>query len=176
MVTLTERVNISAPYEKLESWILNFREEFVKWSPYHIECDMYDGGYQVGNRIRFREIVMNLDYNVTGIITECDQDKDHFRIIFQSVKKTALIIFEGQRTETGCWFSHTEKFGLMTPVFGPVMNFLLFKILFRKKADWQLIRDDMILDNRYLTEILTKGKYPDRLPSEKLVAGIEVQQ
>lgn len=59
MVTLTESVNIPAPYEKLESWILNFREEFVKWSPYHIECDMYDGGYQVGNRIRFREIVMN---------------------------------------------------------------------------------------------------------------------
>ena len=45
MVTLTESVNISAPYEKLESWILNFQEEFVKWSPYHIECDMYDGGY-----------------------------------------------------------------------------------------------------------------------------------
>ena len=59
MVTLTESVNIPAPYEKLESWILNFREEFVKWSPYHIECDMYDGGYQVGNRIRFREIVMD---------------------------------------------------------------------------------------------------------------------
>ena len=45
MVTLTESVIIPAPYEKLESWILNFREEFVKWSPYHIECDMHDGGY-----------------------------------------------------------------------------------------------------------------------------------
>ena len=28
----------------------------------------------------------------------------------------------------------------------------------------QLIREDMILDNRYLKDILTEGKYPDRLP------------
>ena len=176
MVTLTESVNIPAPYEKLESWILNFREEFVKWSPYHIECDMYDGGYKVGNRIRFREIVMNLDYNVTGTITECEQDKDHFRIVFQSNKKTAFITFEGQRTETGCQFSHTEAFGMTTPLIGLIMNFLIFKVFFKKKANWQLIRDDMILDSQYLTEILTEGNYPDRIPMEKLIAGIEASQ
>ena len=176
MVTLTESVNIPAPYEKLESWILNFREEFVKWSPYHIECDMYDGGYKVGNRIRFREIVMNLDYNVTGTITECEQDKDHFHIVFQSDKKTAFITFEGQRTETGCRFSHTEAFGMTTPLVGPIMNFLIFKVFFKKKANWQLIRDDMVLDNQYLTEILTEGNYPDRIPMEKLLAGIEASQ
>ena len=28
-VTLTESVNIPASYEKLESWILNFQEEFA---------------------------------------------------------------------------------------------------------------------------------------------------
>ena len=176
MITLTESVNIPAPYEKLELWILNFQEEFVKWSPYHIECDMYDGGYQVGNRIRFREIVMNLDYNVTGTITECEQDKDHFRIVFQSNKKTAFITFEGQRTETGCRFSHTEAFGMTTPLIGPIMNFLIFKVFFKKKANWQLIRDDMVLDNQYLTEILTEGNYPDRIPMEKLLAGIEASQ
>ena len=176
MVTLTESVNIPAPYEKLESWILNFREEFVKWSPYHIECDMYDGGYKVGSRIRFREIVMNLDYNVTGTITECEQDKDHFRIVFQSDKKTAFITFEGLRTETGCRFSHTEAFGMTTPLVGPIMNFLIFKVFFKKKANWQLIRDDMVLDNQYLTEILTEGNYPDRIPMAKLLAGIEASQ
>ena len=176
MVTLTESVNIPAPYEKLESWILNFREEFVKWSPYHIECDMYDGRYQIGNRIRFREIVMNLDYNVTGTITECEQDKDHFRIVFQSDKKTAFITFEGQRTETGCRFSHTEAFGMTAPIVGPIMNFLIFKVFFKKKANWQLIRDDMILDNQYLTEILSEGDYPDRIPLEKLLTDIEVSQ
>ena len=173
MITLKEQVDIPTPYERLEAWRDNFREEFVKWSPYHIECELYDSGYQVGNRIRFREIVMNLDYNVTGTITECEQDIDHFRIVFRSDKKTAFIIFEGRRTETGCRFSHTEAFGMTTPVIGPIMNFLIFKVFFRKKANWQLIRDDMILDNRYLTDILTEGKYPERIPLERLLASVE---
>ena len=173
MVTLTEHADIPAPYEKLEAWVDHFQEEFVKWSPYHIECELYDGGYQVGNRIRFREIVMNLDYNVTGTVTECEQDKDYFRVVFQSDKKTAFITFEGKRTETGCRFSHTESFGMTTPVIGPIMNFLIFKVFFKKKANWQLIRDDMILDNRYLTEILTEGRYPDRIPLDELLSSIE---
>ena len=42
---------------------------------------------------------------------------------------------------------------MTTPVIGAIMNFLIFKVFFRKKANWQLIRDDMILDNRYLYDI-----------------------
>ena len=53
-------------------------------------------------------------------------------------------------------------------VIGPVVNFLIFKILYRKKANWQLIRDDMILDNQYLTDILEKGRYPARIPPEQI--------
>lgn len=168
MVTLNEQVDIPAPYERLEAWADNFQEEFVRWSPYHIECELYDGGYRVGNRVRFREIVMNMDYNVTGTIVECEKDSDHFRIVFRSDKKTAFITFEGKRTEKGCHFSHTEAFGMTTPIIGPIMNFLIFKVIFRKKANWQLIRDDMILDNKYLTDILTRNKYPERLPEGKL--------
>ena len=37
MVILTEQIEIPAPYEKMEAWTANFEEEFVKWSPYHIE-------------------------------------------------------------------------------------------------------------------------------------------
>ena len=33
MVILTEQIEIPAPYEKLEAWVANFEEEFVKWSP-----------------------------------------------------------------------------------------------------------------------------------------------
>ena len=172
MVIITEQTDIPAPYEKLEAWLSNFEEEFVRWSPYHIECDVYDGNYNVGSRVRFREIVMNLDYNVSGIITECEQDDNHFRIVFQSDKKTAFITFEGRRTEEGCHFSHTESFGMTTPVIGPVMNFLIFKVFYRKMCNWKLIRDDMILDNIYLTEILTEGKYPQRIPLDELLAGI----
>ena len=38
MVVLTEQIEIPASYEKMEAWTTNFEEEFVKWSPYHIEC------------------------------------------------------------------------------------------------------------------------------------------
>lgn len=48
------------------------------------------------------------------------------------------------------------------------MNFLIFKVFYRKKADWGLIRDDMVLDNGYLRNILTQGKYPERIPVEEL--------
>ncbi len=172
MITLTEQIDIAAPYEKLEAWLNNFEEEFVKWSPYHIECDLYDKGYQAGNKIRFRELVMNLDYNVTGTITECEQDDDHFHIVFQSDKKTAFITFEGKRTPGGCRFSHTEAFGMTVPVIGPILNFLIFRVFFKKKANWQLIRDDMILDNQYLSDILTEGNYPERIPLDKLLKDI----
>ena len=67
MVTLKEQVDIKAPYERMEAWANNFQEEFVRWSPYHTECEMYDGGYQKGMKVRFREIVGGLDYNVTEL-------------------------------------------------------------------------------------------------------------
>ena len=103
--------------------------------------------------------------------TECEQDENHFRIVFRSDKKTAFITFEGKRTEIGCQFSHTEAFGMTTPVIGASMNLLIFKVFSRKKANWQRIRDDMILDNRYLYDILTGGKHPERNPLNKLLTG-----
>ena len=55
-----------------------------------------------------------------------------------------------------------------TPIIGPVVNFLVFNVFFRKKANWQLIRDDMILDNRYLKEILEEGRHPERISPDEL--------
>ena len=60
---------------------------------------------------------------------------------------------------------------MTTPVIGAFMNFLIFKVFFRKMANCQLIRDDMILDNRYLYDILTEGKYPERIPMDELLTG-----
>ena len=94
--------------------------------------------------------------------TECEQDENHFRIVFRSDKKTAFITFEGKRTEIGCQFSHAAAFGMTTPVIGASMNFLIFKAFSRKKENWQRIRDDTILDNRYLYDILTEEKYPEK--------------
>ena len=86
MIVLTEQIEIPASYEKLKAWTANFEEEFLKWSPYHIECNLYNGNYHAGSKVRFREIVMGLDYDVTGTITECEQDENHFRIVFRSDK------------------------------------------------------------------------------------------
>ena len=98
MVTLTETTEIAAPFEKLEWWVDHFEEEFVKWSPLHLECELLSGGIQARDKVRFHEIVMGMDYDVTGTI----------------------------------------------------------------------IRDDMILDNQYLTDILEKGRYPARIPPEQI--------
>lgn len=59
---------------------------------------------------------------------------------------------------------------MTTPVIGAFMNSDLQGV-FQEKANWQLIRDDMILDNRYLYDILTEGKYPERIPLDKLLTG-----
>ena len=83
MVILTEQIEIPAAYEKMEAWTANFEEEFVKWSPYHIECNLYDGNYHAGSKIRFREIVMGLDYDVTGTITECEQRQGAISLILR---------------------------------------------------------------------------------------------
>ena len=166
MITLQETIDIPAPFKKLNAWVDNFEEEFVKWSPLHLECELFDKGVKKGDRVRFFEIVMGLDYDVTGTIIESDRDADHFKISFESDKKTAIITFEGHRTETGCHFSHTESFGMQTPVIGPIMNFLIFKVFFKKKANWELIREDMTLDNLYLSNILVHGEYPARIPAE----------
>lgn len=82
--------------------------------------------------------------------------------------KTAIIKFEGKRTDEGIYFSHTEAFGSMTPIIAPLINFLIFKVIYKKKANFKLIKDDMILDNQYLRDILTEGKYPERKPIEEL--------
>ncbi len=52
MVTLRESVQIPAPFEKLQAWAENFEEEFVKWSPYHLECNLYDKSLEAGSRVR----------------------------------------------------------------------------------------------------------------------------
>lgn len=83
MVILTEQIEIPASYEKMEAWTANFEEEFVKWSPYHIECNLYDGNYHAGSKIRFREIVMGLDYDVPGTITECEQRQGAISLILR---------------------------------------------------------------------------------------------
>ena len=72
------------------------------------------------------------------------------------------------RIPGGCRFTHTESFGWDRPVIGPVLEFFIFRVFFRKWSDWKLVREDMILDNQYLRDILTEGKYPKRTNLDSL--------
>ena len=51
MISLKETVDIPAPFEKLDAWVDNFEEEFVKWSPLHLECELFDKGIKKGDRV-----------------------------------------------------------------------------------------------------------------------------
>ncbi len=84
MVSLKEEIGIKVPFERLLDWVNGFEEKFVKWSPYHIECQLKDKSIAKGSRVRFYEIVMGLDYDVSGTIAESKMDKDGFRFVFLS--------------------------------------------------------------------------------------------
>ena len=86
MVTLTETTEIAAPFEKLEWWADHFAEEFVRWSPYHLECELLSGGIQIGDKVRFYEIVMGMDYDVKNGI-KCSMNEEAYRKFLISVTK-----------------------------------------------------------------------------------------
>ncbi len=50
-------------------------------------CELLSGGIQIGDKIRFYEIVIGMDYDVTGTIIRAERDKDHFSFTFESDKK-----------------------------------------------------------------------------------------
>ena len=45
---------------------------------------------------------------------------------------------------------------MTTPVIGAIMNFLIFKVFFRKKANWQLIASTRIVGNSISKKQLEK--------------------
>ena len=162
MVTLVESIDINAAYAKLHSWVNNLENEFVLWSPYHTKFELTDHSTTVGSRLRFTELVEGLEYDISGIIIENHEKDGYFRFKFRNDNNTAVITFEGIQTQSGCRFTHTEEFGVRTKLIGTIVNFLLFKVLFKKKANWRLIQDDMIRDNLYLKTILEEDRSPSK--------------
>ncbi|MGN1024527.1 MAG: hypothetical protein ACI4OJ_13560 [Lachnospiraceae bacterium] len=97
---------------------------------------------------------------MSGKILSVDRDSRHFCVIFAGNGGMARILFAGEWTKEGCCFSHTELFGLSGTILAPLVNALVFQVLCRKACNWELIRRDMVRDNRYLYDILTTGRYP----------------
>ncbi len=165
MITLRDSVELSVPLDILYGWLNALDENFVKWSPYHDYFKKVSGGFDVGDKIQFKELVMGVPYDITGIIQEHEKSGDDFKIMFETMSGLGHIHFIGEKAAGGCRFTHIEKFGKPDTFFGKIFNWLLFNVIARKKANWQLILDDMKEDNVYLKQILETGVYPERTVS-----------
>ena len=162
MIKLIDEVEIAVPIDDLYSWLLDLENNFVRWSPYHDYFKKITGDFKVGDKIQFKELVMGVPYDITGIIQEQTREEDGFQIMFETMSGLSHIYFIGRKTENGCRFTHIEEFGKPDTFFGKVFNWLLFEVIAKKKANWQLIKDDMAEDNLYLKQILETGVYPTR--------------
>lgn len=161
MIFLKDSIDISVPLSELYNWLQNLEDNFVKWSPHHEYFKKITGKFNVGDKIQFKELVMGVPYDITGIIQRHRKEDARFEIMFESMSGWAHIYFIGESTGAGCRFTHIEEFGKPDTLWGRFINWLLFKVLFKKKANWQLIKDDMAEDNRYLKQILETGVYPE---------------
>ena len=109
---------------------------------------------EIGDAIFFEEEVDGVVYAIKGKITIKEKTDNSFKVGFRSAAGLGNIFFIGEKTGKGCCFTHVEEFGLLVPVWGTVVNFLLFKVLLLKKADWDLILNDMQEDNVRLKRIV----------------------
>lgn len=162
MITLIDAVEIDAPLDALYEWLLALDKNFVKWSPYHRRFKKRSGGFGVGDRIWFCERVSGVTYRVGGVIKTNEKNRDGFKMVFETMSGLSRIYFIGGKTDGGCSFTHIEEFGKPNTKFGRFLNRLLFCLLFRRRANWQLIQNDMVLDNTFLKQILETGVYPER--------------
>jgi hypothetical protein len=160
MITLKEYVDNSVPLDELYDGRGGLDENFVKWSPYHEYFNKISGGFDVGDKIRFKELVMGVPYDIRGIIKQHEKSTDGFRIMFETMSGLAHIHFNGEKTAGGCRFTHIEEFGKPDTFWGKIFNWLLFEVIAKRKANWRLIKDDMAEDNMYLKKILETGVYP----------------
>lgn len=162
MITLRDSVELSVSLDKVYSWLNALDENFVKWSPYHDYFKKVSGGFDVGDKIQFKELVRGVPYDITGIIQQNEKNDDGFKIMLETMSGLGHIYFIGEKAVGGCHFTHIEEFGKSDTFFGRIFNWLLFNVIAKKKANWQLIMDDMKEDNMYLKQILETGVYPER--------------
>ena len=60
MITLKDSVDIAVPLDNLYQWLQSLDTNFVKWSPYHEYFQKTTGGFDVGDEIQFKELVMGV--------------------------------------------------------------------------------------------------------------------
>ncbi len=155
MIILKDSIEINTTIDSLYNWFSKLDKNFVKWdSVHHTDFKFLSGGTEIGDKIYFEEIVDGVTYSIKGKIIENTKSDDNFVIAFKTSIGLGHIYFIGEKTKKNIRFTHIEKFGLKTPIIGNVINFLLFKVIAKKKANWELILDDMKGDNIRLKKIM----------------------
>jgi hypothetical protein len=154
MITLKDSIEIKATPNKLYNWFMDLDKNFTKWHANHTKFEKVTGGTDVGDTIYFEESVGGILYKIKGEITGKEQNGNSFRLDFKTMSGLGHISFTADATEDGCIFTHIERFGLETPIIGSIVNFLIFNVLARKKANWDIILKDMKEDNENLKIIM----------------------
>jgi hypothetical protein len=154
MITLKDSIEIMTTTDKLYNWLMNLDKNFTRWHPNHKKFEKVTGGNNVGDIVRFEQRVSGVLYDIKGEIIIKEKNEDNFKIVFKTMSGIGRISFISKATENGCIFTHIEEFGIDTPVVGNIVNFLLFKVFAREKANWDIILQDMKEDNVNLKKIM----------------------
>lgn len=158
MISLEDSIEINTTVDHLYDWLINLDRNFPKWNANHGKFLKVTGGNAVGDIIYFEECVEGIWYKIRGKITVIEKKDDFFTIEFSTMSGIGTITFIGQKSDAGCIFTHIERFGLRRPLVGELINFMLFKVLARKKANFELILKDMKEDNGNLKALLEEPK------------------
>lgn len=164
MVILEDSVAIGVPLDVLHEWISRLDEHFAKWHPNHTDFRLLSGGTTVCDTVCFEELVGSIPYRITGTIVKNEKTDADSHFTLETKYGLSRISFIGKKDGDGCVFTHTERFGLPDILWGRFVNFMLFRVLFRRRANWNLILEDMKQDNRNLKKYWKRGNIPYRRP------------
>ncbi len=155
MIVLKDSIEINTSIDSLYQWFLELDKNFIDWDKErHTDFRFLSKEKEVGAKIYFEEMVDGVKYEIKGKIIEKTKTSEQFVFAFKTSVGLAHIYFIGRKTENGVLFTHIEKFGKQTPFIGNIVNFLLFKVIAKKKANWDLILNDMKGDNERLKIIM----------------------
>ncbi len=161
-IRLEDSIEINAPLDELYAWMLDLEKNFVPWHPNHEYFIKLTGGFEPGDQIRFKELVMGEAYDIEGTIIEHWKNDHEFYMMFETFSGMGKISFNGKSTPNGCIFIHIEEFGKPAGFCNSIYNWWVFEVFGKKKANWELILTDMKEDNINLKQILETGIYPER--------------
>lgn len=160
MIKLKDSVDIAVPLDSLYTWLQDLEKNFVLWSPSHEYFRKVSGGFDVGDTIQFKELVRGVSYDIKGVIKQHEKNENGFQIIFETMSGLGHIFFIGEETSEGCCLIHIEEFGKPDTFFGKIFNWFIFNVFAKRRADGQLIKDDMAIDNLYLKKLLESDLSP----------------